>query len=389
MHTRSRLVTRKSTTPLRPRWLCIAAGLAALATERVPLLAADAPIVAAGFCIDSLVDLPTQGLAWGPGGAWGLDLYAASGSAIVRIAPDGSITTLTNGLDAPSGIAFSPAGGAFGDYLYVLQDGVATDNIVRIDSSGTVFPFAPVPPTVSVDLIDLVFSPGVGGYPAELYVTDLGGCGCTPGRVLRFSSAGAATPVLTDNATSPAGATFSSGGPFGAATFVFGEVANGASDDGAFRTVSPSNSAAVLASTAGTILFNPVSVVQGAGGPFGTDLYLGDLGNFISLPNTAFYLRRDRTGTLTTFITGLDADGYRATRAELRPDGLVLAVNSTTTVYLVREAPLADLDGNGTVDGADLGLLLAEWGAVESIGDLNCDGVVDGADLGSLLAQWG
>ena len=46
----------------------------------------------------------------------------------------------------------------------------------------------------------------------------------------------------------------------------------------------------------------------------------------------------------------------------------------------------ADIDGNGNVDGADLGLLLAGWGS--SSPDLNGDGVVDGSDLGLLLAAW-
>ncbi|MFO0872983.1 MAG: hypothetical protein U0575_03305 [Phycisphaerales bacterium] len=47
----------------------------------------------------------------------------------------------------------------------------------------------------------------------------------------------------------------------------------------------------------------------------------------------------------------------------------------------------ADLNNDGVVDGADLGLLLAAWGTTGP-GDLNGDGVVDGADLGELLAWW-
>ena len=47
----------------------------------------------------------------------------------------------------------------------------------------------------------------------------------------------------------------------------------------------------------------------------------------------------------------------------------------------------ADLDGNGAVDGGDLGLLLAGWGS--SSPDLTGDGLVDGSDLGLLLAAWG
>ena len=48
-----------------------------------------------------------------------------------------------------------------------------------------------------------------------------------------------------------------------------------------------------------------------------------------------------------------------------------------------------DLDGNGTVDGADLGTLLAAFGGNDANADLNGDGTVDGADLGEMLAAWG
>ena len=46
----------------------------------------------------------------------------------------------------------------------------------------------------------------------------------------------------------------------------------------------------------------------------------------------------------------------------------------------------ADLDGNGRVDGADLGLLFAAWGGAEP--DLDGNGRVDGGDLGVLLMAW-
>jgi hypothetical protein len=47
-----------------------------------------------------------------------------------------------------------------------------------------------------------------------------------------------------------------------------------------------------------------------------------------------------------------------------------------------------DLDGSGTVDGADLGLLLGAWGG-PGAADLDGSGTVDGADLGLLLGAWG
>lgn len=56
-------------------------------------------------------------------------------------------------------------------------------------------------------------------------------------------------------------------------------------------------------------------------------------------------------------------------------------------VQLVAVPCTGDLDGNGIVDGADLGLLLGGWGS--SDGDLDGNGIVDGADLGLLLGAWG
>lgn len=48
-----------------------------------------------------------------------------------------------------------------------------------------------------------------------------------------------------------------------------------------------------------------------------------------------------------------------------------------------------DLDGDGVVDGGDLGQLLGGWGDGGAAGDLNCDGIIDGADVGILVAGWG
>lgn len=50
---------------------------------------------------------------------------------------------------------------------------------------------------------------------------------------------------------------------------------------------------------------------------------------------------------------------------------------------------LGDLDANGAVDAADLGMLLAAWGTNETIADLDNDGVVGTSDLAALFAAWG
>jgi hypothetical protein len=48
----------------------------------------------------------------------------------------------------------------------------------------------------------------------------------------------------------------------------------------------------------------------------------------------------------------------------------------------------ADLTGDGSVDGQDLGVLLGNWGS-NGAGNLNGDASVDGQDLGILLGAWG
>jgi hypothetical protein len=84
-------------------------------------------------------------------------------------------------------------------------------------------------------------------------------------------------------------------------------------------------------------------------------------------------------------IDDLDAGSY------------LISVNRVTTTGFASIATLAwivdvtavpgDLNGDGVVDGADLGLLLSNWGG-SGVGDLTGDGLVDGADLGLLLSAW-
>jgi len=52
---------------------------------------------------------------------------------------------------------------------------------------------------------------------------------------------------------------------------------------------------------------------------------------------------------------------------------------------------IADLDGDCEVNGADLAILLAEWGVVadaSASADINGDGIVDGNDLAIVLGHW-
>lgn len=51
-------------------------------------------------------------------------------------------------------------------------------------------------------------------------------------------------------------------------------------------------------------------------------------------------------------------------------------------------APSPDLNGDGVVDGADVTILLGNWGS-PGIGDLDGSGLVDGGDVTILLGAWG
>jgi hypothetical protein len=63
------------------------------------------------------------------------------------------------------------------------------------------------------------------------------------------------------------------------------------------------------------------------------------------------------------------------------------SVVATFTATIASGRP-EDINNDGVVDGADLGLLLSAWGQ-PGITDLNGDGTTDGGDLGILLASWG
>lgn len=76
-------------------------------------------------------------------------------------------------------------------------------------------------------------------------------------------------------------------------------------------------------------------------------------------------------------------------------DGFTLCVGPGTLVHGVTPGSCGnpqDLDGTGTVDGADLTILLGAWGIcpedTDCLADINRDGTVDGADLTLLLGAW-
>jgi hypothetical protein len=90
----------------------------------------------------------------------------------------------------------------------------------------------------------------------------------------------------------------------------------------------------------------------------------------------------DEIPDLMALLLGLAEDGD----SNGVPDACGCALNPSLPSCCV-----GNLNGDGAVDGADLGILLNLWGTCPAPcpADLNRDGVVDGADLGVVLAGWG
>ena len=93
----------------------------------------------------------------------------------------------------------------------------------------------------------------------------------------------------------------------------------------------------------------------------------------------------------TADVDGDDIDDIIAL-TESTSSALNGSVSGMATLVLPPKAEpcLGDIDGNGVVNGGDMGLLLAEWGPCSPCqADFTGNGIVDGADLGLLLGAWG
>ncbi len=106
---------------------------------------------------------------------------------------------------------------------------------------------------------------------------------------------------------------------------------------------------------------------------------IGDTPGFITIAFDTNGASGAYGAALTIVATDEDLPG-----ASFQVLGIILDVS------IEEQGLLGDLDGDGAVNGADLGLLLSAWGScIGCAADLNGDGEVDGADLGMLLGAWG
>lgn len=86
-------------------------------------------------------------------------------------------------------------------------------------------------------------------------------------------------------------------------------------------------------------------------------------------------------------MIGNEATLETAKRFESRESADATRHPAITVVYTLPSAPPGDLNGDGKINGADLGILLAAWGGTGPA-DLSHNGIVDGEDLGLLLSNW-
>jgi hypothetical protein len=99
--------------------------------------------------------------------------------------------------------------------------------------------------------------------------------------------------------------------------------------------------------------------------------------------------------TLRPYFGAGQHSGRRSSINERGDVGLAIGFTNGDQALVVAQLPDAcpgDLNEDGVVDAADLGVLLGSWGVFGQVGtggDVDRDGDTDGADLAALLGGWG
>ena len=175
-------------------------------------------------------DLPFHNYepAFDPSGAFGGDLYVAAihsyygpGDKIMRVTPDGTVTTFYssgyNQLDhLGRGLAFSPAGSAFGTYLYIPDS--EHGSVSFIDPGGVRDGMGSIP-MASLDRKDIEFSRG-GSWGTHAFIND-----SDSREIFRLAPDGTCTVFFTQPSDAPKlrSIAFGDGGLFGNDLFAGGD----------------------------------------------------------------------------------------------------------------------------------------------------------------------
>ncbi len=342
---------------VRPGWKAFLVSLGCLLSLRLPLTA-DPTILDPRHAIerfksiDGLGGKRIYGMTFGPGGDFGADLYVVDRTTvrIIKLLDQSMVTFVTIGADVGGpyagynvnlrGITFGK-GGAFGNDIYILnsmeppglpQPRVEVGRVLRIDKDKNITVVAEVAkadpnptdvPDGTADFNDLVFGPGAGGFPSNLFLTDgaFGGGGVAD--VYQVDSGGAASIFRFGPATRGAvGIDFAFGGGFGVAGLVVATLAGGNDDNGIVGELKSDSSLRIIEDAAApdSELFDPCAVRQGPGGEFGDDLFVTDL-------NTDKIYKLNAFGILSPFAQGFLFDQSTGHRLLFSPDKNTLFVS--------------------------------------------------------------
>jgi len=212
----------------------------------------------------------TEGMAFGPGGAWGNDLYIAETDTgtISRVLADGTHSVIASGFDlpyGPTGIVFG-AGGDFGDSLYAVN--YSSNTVWQLDAPGI------MPSMLATIGLDNTGAPGIG---------------VAGGKGMAFV---------------PIGWSPTYGGKLFLGTY------DSTLDEG---TTEPGVQVIDATGAVSTFLGPMVGLeflafAPGAGSGFGSDLYMTSMGAWSALDDGAIFVV-DPQGGMHTFATGIDAVG--------------------------------------------------------------------------------
>jgi hypothetical protein len=97
-----------------------------------------------------------------------------------------------------------------------------------------------------------------------------------------------------------------------------------------------------------------------------------------------------RSWRVRDFVTPTNQVRVRFIARDLAAGSLVEAGVDDLKITNVDCTPniVGDINGDGSVNGSDLSILLGSWGSNNPAADLDRDGVVGGTDLATLMSNW-
>jgi hypothetical protein len=136
----------------------------------------------------------------------------------------------------------------------------------------------------------------------------------------------------------------------------------------------------------------------------GSEYFPGGMAEFTCTQNQFLVFEDGPSETMTfqwaTYYDAADNSGISRLYGGIHPDfddfpgrrlGSQLGAKGFAKASSLFTPPVcvADLNGDHTVDGADIANLLSAWGTANSAADLNGDGIVGSPDVAVLLNAWG